>query len=92
MTFLMFGKYSTEAIKEISPDRTHKAAELIKQYGGEIVSMYALLGDIDLVLVVELPDVVAAVKASVALNKLSGIGFTTAPALTVGDFDKLISN
>jgi hypothetical protein len=32
-----------------------------------------------------------AVKASVALSKLTGIAFTTFPAVTVEDFDKLMA-
>jgi hypothetical protein len=29
--FMMFGKYSTQALKGISPERTDKAVELIKK-------------------------------------------------------------
>jgi hypothetical protein len=32
-----------------------------------------------------------AMQASVALNKLTGISFTTLPAVTVEEFDKLIA-
>ena len=35
-TFFMFGKYSQEALKGISAERTKKAAALIKKYGGKI--------------------------------------------------------
>ena len=38
--FLMFGKYSSEAMKNISPDRTEKAREVIQKNGGKIISMY----------------------------------------------------
>ena len=34
-TFFMFGKYSAEALKEISADRTDTAKGLIKSFGGE---------------------------------------------------------
>ena len=37
-TYFMFGKYSADAMKEISAERTKKAAALVKQYGGEIES------------------------------------------------------
>ena len=59
-------------------------------HGGALKAGYALLGDKDLVLVVEFPGTDKAMKASVALSKLLGIGFTTAPAVSVEDFDKLI--
>ena len=90
-TFLMFGKYSAQAIKEMSPERTQKAVGLIKQLGGEVKAMYALLGETDLLLVVNLPGVESAMKASLALGKMTGIAFTTCPAVSVEEFDKLVT-
>ena len=89
-TFLMFGEYSSEAVEEISADRTRRGTELIAKYGGKVKAMYALLGDKDLLLIVELPGIEEAVKASVALGKLTGISFSTAPALSVEEFDQLV--
>ncbi|MBE9534150.1 MAG: GYD domain-containing protein [Proteobacteria bacterium] len=89
-TYFMFGRYSLDSVKEISPERTNKATALIKKHGGEVESGYALLGEIDLVLIVDLPDTEQAMKTSVALAKLLGISFTTAPAVTVEDFDKIM--
>jgi uncharacterized protein with GYD domain len=91
-TFFMFGKYSQESVKEISAKRTDKTKELIEKMGGKLVSAYALLGDVDLVIIVELPGNEDAVKLSVALSKMLGIGFTTAPAVTVDTFDRLVKD
>ena len=55
-TYLMFGKYSMEAVKAISAERTQESMALIKENGGTFKGGYALLGDIDLVLIVDLPD------------------------------------
>jgi uncharacterized protein with GYD domain len=88
--YLMFGKYSSRALQEMSIQRTNKAVDLIKQLGGEVQAMYATLGQHDLVLVVSLPGTEEAMKASVALTKLTGIGFNTMPAVSVEDFDKLM--
>ncbi len=88
-TFLMFGKYSAQAMKEMSPERTQKVRDKVKQLGGEVKALYAMLGKYDLLLVVSLPGIEAAMKASLSLAKMTGIGFTTAPALTVEEFDKL---
>jgi uncharacterized protein with GYD domain len=90
-TFLMFGKYSAAAIREISKERSTQAEELIRKFGGSIKEAYAVLGEIDLVVVVTLPGIEEAIKASVALGKLTGISFTTAPAVTVAEFDKLVA-
>jgi len=87
----MFGKYSSEALKEMSAERTDKAVNLIKKFGGEVNSMYALLGEQDLVLIVDFPGVEQAMKASVALTKMTGVSFTSSPAVAVEDFDKIIA-
>ncbi len=89
-TFLMFGKYTSEGIKGMSAARTVEANNLIKENGGEIVSQYALLGENDLLFIVNFPGVDEVIKSSVALYKLTGISFTTVPAITVEQFDKVI--
>ena len=88
-TFLMFGKYSAQALKEMSPERTQKAITLIKKLGGEVKAAYAMLGETDLLVVVELPDIEAAMKASLGLSRMTGIAFTSAPAVSIEEFDKL---
>jgi uncharacterized protein with GYD domain len=86
----MFGRYSQDSVKRISAKRTGQAEELVRKNGGEIKAGYALLGKIDLVLIVEMPDMEQAMKTSVALSKMLGISFATAPAVSVETFDKLM--
>jgi uncharacterized protein with GYD domain len=88
-TYLMFGKYSAESLKGISAKRSDEAKALIKKHGGELKAAYAVLGRFDLVMVLELPDIARAMATSTALAKLTGIAFTTSPALTIEEFDKL---
>jgi uncharacterized protein with GYD domain len=90
-TFFMFGKYTLEGIKGMSSARTKKIINIIKKSRGEVKSMHALLGDNDLVFIVDFPGNEEAIKASVAITKLTGIAFTTSPAVTVEEFDKLTS-
>ena len=73
-TFFMFGKYSVEAIRQMSIARTQQVVSEIKKLG------------------VALPGVEDAIKASVNLNSLTGISFTTCPAVTVETFDQLLSD
>jgi len=89
-TFFMMGKYTPEAVKGISADRTKGADALIKKLGGEVKSMFALLGEFDLALIIDLPGTEEAMKASIGLSKLTGIGFSSAPAVAVDDFDKMM--
>jgi uncharacterized protein with GYD domain len=89
-TFFMFGKYTSESIKKISAERTQQAVNEIRKMGGEVNAMHVLLGEYDLVICVKLPGIEDAVKASVALARLTGIAFTTCPAVEVEAFDRLI--
>jgi uncharacterized protein with GYD domain len=90
-TYLLFGKYSPEAAKAVSTKRTTQAKELIKKYGGQFKTGYALLGGVDLVLVIDLPDTERAMQTSAGLTRLLGISFTTSPAVSAEDFDKLMA-
>jgi uncharacterized protein with GYD domain len=88
-TFVMLGKYTPQALADMSAKRTKDVLALIKKNKGEPQLMYAMLGSNDLLLVIDFPGVKEAMKASVALTKLTGIGFTTSPAVPVDVFDKL---
>jgi uncharacterized protein with GYD domain len=89
-TYLLFGNYTQDSIKKISARRTAGAAALLKKFGGELITGYALLGDVDVVLVVALPDNEKAVQASIAMTKQFGISFRTLPAVSIDRFDKLV--
>ena len=90
-TYFMFGKYSPESIKSISAERTKKANAMITGLGGKIVAQYALLGDKDLVFIVNLPGDEEVFKASAHLHKLTGIAFSSTPAITIDKFDQILS-
>jgi uncharacterized protein with GYD domain len=87
----MFGKYSANAIKGISASRTKEATDVVKRIGGKIISIHALLGEHDLVIILEVPGLAEAMKASLALHRLTGIAFSTSPAITVEEFDKMVA-
>lgn len=89
--FLMLGRYSEKALEGISGERTKDAIGLIEKSGGKVDAMYALLGDYDLALIVNLPGVPEAMKISIALAKLTNVSFTTFPAVTVEEFDKVLA-
>jgi uncharacterized protein with GYD domain len=88
--YLMLGKYSQEAIKGITAQRTKEVAKAIEKAGGKVQSMLALLGDYDLAFIVDFPGTVEVIKASVDLTKITGIGFTSFPAIPVEEFDKAV--
>ena len=89
-TFILFGNYSAEAFKGVSSERTAKSHDLAKKFGGELKQIYALLGKDDLLLITDFPGVSEAMQFSVALSGMTGIGFTTSPAVSADKFDKLM--
>ncbi|HEY8240658.1 MAG TPA: GYD domain-containing protein [Kiritimatiellia bacterium] len=88
--FFMFGKYTHESLRNITARRTQDAVGVIEKLEGQVTAMYAMLGPYDLIMIVNLPGLPEAVEASIALSKLTGIGFMTCPALSVDRFDHLI--
>lgn len=90
-TYLLFGKYSSSALKNASATRTRKAEHLIGRFRGKVKAMYALIGAYDLLIVVELPGIEEVVKVSTGLMGLTGITFTTVPAISVDTFDRLVT-
>ena len=90
-TFFMFGKYSSESVKHISAGRTKEAQRMIEQLGGKVKEIYALLGEYDLVMIVQFPNMTDAMKAAVAIGRATGISFATTAALPVEEFDAMIA-
>jgi len=88
-TYFMFGDFSQEAVGKISADRTVQGKALIEKHKGKVIAQYALLGEKDLVLIVDFPGTAEVMQTSVALSRLLGIAFSSVPALSVEEFDKL---
>jgi len=89
--FMMFGKYNQESLRHASEQRTKKAVKIIEKNGGKVISMFAVIGEHDLVFTLEFPGLEDALSTSMALNKLTGISFSTSPVVDVEQFDRLIS-
>ena len=89
--FVMMGNYTQASMEDISASRTERAQEVIRGHGGETIGIYALLGASDLMLIVDLPDVETAMRVSLELTRLTGVGFQTSPAVDVAAFDALAS-
>ena len=88
--FLMLGKYSLEGIKGITAERTKKVIDIVKESGGKIDLMYALLGSYDIAFAVDFAGHAEVIKVSVTLAKLTGMTFTTFPAFSVDEFDQIL--
>jgi len=89
-TFFLFGRYSADAMQKISGERTSQACQIVEKLGGKVHDIYALLGEYDLVMIVEMPNMADAMKAAVVLGRTTGITFSTAAAMSVSEFDKMV--
>jgi uncharacterized protein with GYD domain len=89
-TFFMLGKYSPGEVRNIAAHRTEQLREVVSRMGGKVIAAYALLGQYDLVLIVELPTLENAMKTAVALGQLFEISFRTSAAVPIDVFDNFV--
>lgn len=87
--YLMYGKYQTGTMQDISSERTEKAKQVIEENGGTLEAGYAVLGRSDLLFIVDFPDIADVVKTSLTMKDMFGISFSTNGAMTIEEFDKL---
>lgn len=90
--YMMLGKYSQSSVCEINSARTKETVGVIERYDGQVVSMYAMLGPYDVIMIVNLPGNREAIEVSVGLSKITGIHFTTGPVIPVDRFDEMIES
>ena len=77
--YFMFGKYTSEAVEKISTERTKKVSVIMNKFGGDIKSMYILMGAYDLVMITTFPNMKEALQASITITKATGISFLSRP-------------
>jgi len=88
--FLMLGKYTSHATQGISKARTKQIDSLIRECGGEMKDIYGLLGAFDLAIISDFPDNGSAIRTSLSLTKMTGITFSTLPAVRIDEFENLV--
>jgi len=91
-TFFFIGTYTADALNDARTDRTERVVGIIEDLNGHIVDIYGLLGGFDLVIIANLPGNTQAMQASIALSRETGIRFDTRPAVSVKQFDQLLSS
>jgi uncharacterized protein with GYD domain len=90
--FFISVTYSAEGAKGLRKDggtkRRHVVKKAIESLGGTLESFYYCLGDFDAILIVELPDSVAAAAMSLAVTSTGAVHLSTYPLLTPEEIDK----
>jgi len=90
-TFFILGKSSSEELKEISLKYKGEFINVVNRFGGDVRFMYVMLREEYLVFIFAFPGLKKAMKASLALSKLTGISFRISPAVPVDEFHELMT-
>jgi uncharacterized protein with GYD domain len=94
--FLIEAAYTAEGLKGLRRDKAsgRKAAvtELIEAVGGHVEAMYFTLGKDDVVLITDLPSVVAAANVALTVSATGLVRTTTTALLSVEEADQALEN
>src|SRR5262244_3953895 len=90
--YLIQASYSAEGLKGLQKDkasgRRTAVAALAESLGGKLESFHFCFGEDDVVVILDLPDNVAAAAASLAASASGLVRTRTTPLLTVDEVDK----
>ncbi len=93
--YLVSVSYTAEGAKGLRKDggtkRRHAAQEGVESLGGTMESFYFTLGERDAIVIVDLPDAVAAAALSVAIAATGSVRLATTPLLTPEEMDRACS-
>ncbi len=90
--YVTLGKYTQEGIKGISPEQLQQIVSKVEANGGKRVAAYALMGEWDVLALVEYPDEQSAMRALAAIGKLDITTTRTMTALPLEEFVNLAQN
>jgi uncharacterized protein with GYD domain len=84
-------KYTQQGRQNINgtPERFQNARSLVESKGGKIIAIYGLLGEWDLMAIMEVPDEKTAMSISMAIGKQGNISAQTMTAVSEEDFVNL---
>jgi uncharacterized protein with GYD domain len=88
---LQWTKEGVEKIKE-SPSRLDAARKAFESAGGKITSVFMLMGQYDMAVIVEAPDDATMARVILSLASKGGIRTVTHRAFTEGEYRIIISS
>ncbi|MDH3599523.1 MAG: GYD domain-containing protein [Candidatus Tectomicrobia bacterium] len=92
--YVTLAKYTQQGRQSINgvPERFQNARSLVESKGGKIIALYGLLGEWDLMAIMEAPDEKTAMGISMAIGKQGNISAQTMTAVSEEDFANLARN
>ncbi|MBI3029830.1 MAG: GYD domain-containing protein [Candidatus Rokubacteria bacterium] len=93
-SYIVLADYTDQGIRNVkdSPKRADAFEAAVKANGGALKDLYLVLGDHDLVAVVELPNDETAAKLALATASLGNVRTTTMRAFNRDEFRKIIAS
>jgi len=91
-TYLFQATYTPEGAKGLTRDggskRRASVESAIKGLGGKLECFYYAFGDVDAIVIAELPDHESATALALAVNQAGGASVKTTVLMTVNEVDK----
>jgi len=92
--YLIQARYTTQGIQGLVSDsasgRRADVQAAVKALGGKVEAFYFAFGDDDVVLILDLPNSVAAAALSLTISVSGAVQVRTTPLLTVEDVDQAL--
>ena len=91
ITYVTLWKYTKDGLMEMkkTPGRFEAVKKLINDAGGNLLSIYGLIGEYDLITVMEMPDEKVAASTILKICSTGRITSQTMTALPIADFLKI---
>jgi uncharacterized protein with GYD domain len=93
-TYIMLSRFTQQGLERIkdSPGRLEAAKQTLKGLGAELKDFYLLMGQYDVIVVVEAPDEETMTKAALAIGSRGAIRTETLRAFTEDEYRDLIGS
>jgi uncharacterized protein with GYD domain len=90
-TFVTLWKYTKDGLVDMkkTPERFEVVKKLITDAGGKLISVYGLIGEYDVMTIMEMPDEKAAITTILKICSKGRVIPMTMTALSIEDFLKL---
>jgi uncharacterized protein with GYD domain len=93
--FLVQATYTTDGLrglqKEKATGRQDAVRRAVETLGGKVESMYFSLGDYDVILIIDVPDVIAGTALAVAVSASGLVRTRTTPLLSIEEADRALA-
>ena len=91
-TYVTLWKYTRDGLMDMknTPDRYEVVKKIINDAGGKLLSIYGLIGEYDVITLMEMPDEKVAASIILKICSKGRITAQTMTALSIDDFIKIV--